>query len=131
MAKTFGLQSRKATWEAQGDAVTVLSKLLDAASQLGGSVPGEADGLVEMKFGSRFNYRMLGVLSKPPKRPLMLRLNVEPKSATTAEVQVDAFSDPGWYATTALLKRFGKQYEEAFRRIFDGLHAAFPAVSDG
>jgi hypothetical protein len=132
VVKTFGVQSRKESWEVAGNAATVSSRLLEAARHLGGSLQGESDGLVEMKFGSRLNYRMLGVWSKPRKRPLVLRLKVgSGTTSSTSCVQVEAFSDPGWYASTALFRSMmDRQYDEAFRRLFDGLQNAIPAVTE-
>jgi hypothetical protein len=132
VAKTFGLQSRKELWKAEGDAATVSSRLLEAARHLGGRLQGDSDGLVEMKFGSRFNYRMLGIWSKPRKRPLVLKLKVDSgTTSSTSNVQVEALSDPGWYATILFRSMMDRQYEEAFRRLFDGLQNVIPAVPEG
>jgi hypothetical protein len=126
------LQKRTDAWVAAGDSATVSSKLLEAARQLGGRVQADSGGLIEVKFGSRFHYRMLGAWSKPKTRPLVLRLKIRPESRITAEVQAETLSDPGWYATAALMNSFGrdKHFEEAFRRIFDGLRSAAPAVAE-
>ena len=133
MGKTFGLVSRTETWETSGSSATILSSLLKAANDLGGRLQSTSnDELVEMKFGSRTNYRMFGILSKPSNRPLVLRLQVKSMSESRAEIQVEALSDPGWYAAPVLtLSLAKKQYAEAFSRIFNGLQEAIPLASEG
>lgn len=131
MSKTFGLQTSKQVWETAGDPTSVASRVIEAAEHLGGSIQSRSNEKVDMRFGSKFNYRMLGVWSKPEKRPLILRFTVEPTGATTAKVRAEAFSDPGWYAFPALTSSLAERhYAESFRRLYDGIQASVPPVQE-
>jgi hypothetical protein len=129
MARAFGLQTRKEVWPAAGDPSTVFSSLLEAARRLGGRIKNHTGDTAEIKFGSIFNYRLLGLWSKPNKRPLVLKLGVHAVSQTFSEIEAEALSNPGWAPFPALTKSLvDSQYEDAFQVLFDGLQNAVPTA---
>jgi hypothetical protein len=105
-----------------GDCASVFSRLLNEAQRLGGRLQSQADDAAELRFGSIFNYRMLGLMSKPNRRPLVLKVNVEPVSTTLSEIEAEALSNPGWSPFPGLTRSLmEEQYADAFQVLFDDL----------
>lgn len=76
-----------------------------------------------MHFGSRGTLRFLGLLSPLSARPVVLRLKTVQAGPEEVLVTVEAFCDPGWYATAF---GTGRLFEKAFRRLFDALRKGSP-----
>lgn len=83
----------------------------------------------ELLLGSRFAYRMLGMVSPVKTRPIRLHVVATLDSHDTARIDADAANDEGRYLVnvTSLSSR---QFKKAFDQLFAALRFAAPEALD-
>lgn len=126
MPDLFGYERATESWTTSGSCDSVLAKLISTGEIYDGKLASTEDGSVQMHFGSRAALRTLGPLSPISVRPVLLRLTTAQTVPEEVLVTVEAFCDPGWYATGIGTKRL---FRKAFRRLFDALQKSTPSLS--
>lgn len=128
MPDLSGRLERVESWVTPGSLKQVLAAITAAVEHRGGRTEGLGETEAELVVGSRFTYRMLGMVSPVKSRPIRLHVGVAAESVETVRVQADAKSDVGWYLmnVTSLSSR---QFQKAFDQLFDALRLAAPAIS--
>jgi hypothetical protein len=105
----------------------VAAALKEAGRALGGKVSAERNNLIDMTFGSRTGYHLLGTLASVRRRPVILRVSVDVASTDVAMVTVTALNDPGRYAVQ-VSSFSSRQFAKACSRLMNGLREAAPPM---
>jgi hypothetical protein len=127
VADSSGSPQTSGSWATRGDPAAVAAALKEAGRALGGKVSAERNNLIDMTFGSRTGYHLLGTLASVRRRPVILRVSVDVASTDVAMVTVTALNDPGRYAVQ-VSSFSSRQFAKACSRLMNGLREAAPPM---
>jgi hypothetical protein len=125
-----GSQRQIDSWIASGRPESVLSSLMAAVKNHRGRITDEGPAGFSFESGSRSNYRIMGMWSRAPSRPVLGRVSTTANELLeTVEVRAELISNEGW-GVVEVNTLVTRQYVRTFGSLFEVLRKAAPETKD-